>query len=288
MYIRTPEEFAAAVTVGTTTETLTLDFKGTIDHRLPKGTPDHVKQKAQQETCRDIAQFANTNGGCLLIGVEEGRDPVTGLKVAVGIASARKPDEMREWIEEAVKNYLVPATFRHSIDIIQVPSATMVCVNIPPSLHLVALWHSERKSQSEEKHSIEYLYRDSYGKKWMNPSEVERHIMNGSRATKIAFDAAWAQASVKEVYLVGGYWERGSGVKAFLPVRPNPSATVGAMNDQSFELRIRYQSSTKSLNLPFGLVEQVWVGSDRRMHLFLSVRVLHHSHDGAFTIERYD
>ena len=169
MYITTPEEFASAVTIGTTTETLTLDFKGTIDHRFPKGTPEQVKQKAQQETCRDIAQFANTSGGCLLIGVEEVRDPVTGLKVAADITSVAEPGEMKEWIEEAVKNYLVPATFRHPIDIVRVPGGTVVAVNVPPSLHLIALWHAERKSQFEEKHSIEYLYRDSHGKKMDEP-----------------------------------------------------------------------------------------------------------------------
>lgn len=287
MYIRTPQEFAAAVTIGVTAELLTLDFKETIDFKFPKGTSEKVKQEKQQETCRDIAQFANTDGGCLLVGVKESRDPVTELKVASAIRPVSEPDAMREWIEQAIRNYLVPATFAHSIDILRDPRGTVVAVNVPPSLHLVALWHSERKSQFEEKHSIEYLYRDSHGKKWMNPDEVERHLMNGSRATKLAFDAAWTRASVKEVYLVNGYWERGSGVKAFLPVRPNPSATVGSMNDEWFELRILYQSSTKSLNLPFGLVEQAWVGSDGRLHLFLSVRVLHSNHRG-FTLERYD
>jgi hypothetical protein len=53
MYIRTLEEFAAAVKTGITTESLTLDFKETIHFRLPKGSPDEVRQK----TCRDIAQF---------------------------------------------------------------------------------------------------------------------------------------------------------------------------------------------------------------------------------------
>ena len=285
MFITTPEEFANNVTIGSTTENLTLDFKTTVDHSLPKGTPDDVKQKAQQEICRDIAQFANTDGGCLLIGVEEDLDPVTGLKVAKAIRSVTKPDEMRQWIEEAVKNYLVPATLRHSIDIVQLPSGTVVAVNVPPSLHLVALWLSERKSGTE-KNRIEYLYRDNHGKKWMNPDGVERHIMNGSRATKLAFDNALTQASVKEVNLVGGYWERGSGIKAFNPVRPNPTATVGRVCDQWFELVTRNQSSTESLNLPFGLIDQVWVGSDGRIHLLLSLRILH-TFKG-FKVERYE
>src|SRR5437762_2632401 len=84
-------------------------------------------------------------------------------------------------------------------NILRDPRGTVVAVNVPPSLHLVALWHSERRSQFEEKNSIEYLYRDSHGKKWMNPDEVERHIMNGSRAAKLAFDQALDRAPTREV-----------------------------------------------------------------------------------------
>lgn len=203
MYIRTPEEFAAAVTIGTTTETLTLDFKGTIDHRFPKGTPDKVKQEVQQETCRDVAQFANTNGGCLLIGVAERLDPITNLKLADAIHAVTEPDAMRQWVEDAIRNYLVPATFSRDIAIVADPRGTVLAVNVPPSIHLITLWDSQR-------HTIECLRRTSHGKDWMNPDELERHIMNGSRATKLAFDAALTQASLsREVKLVGGFWERG-------------------------------------------------------------------------------
>ena len=37
---------------------------------------------------------------------------------------------------------------------------------------------------------IEYVRRTSHGKDWMNPDEVERHLMNGSRAAKLALLAA--------------------------------------------------------------------------------------------------
>jgi hypothetical protein len=56
---------------------------------------------------------------------------------------------------------------------------TIVAINVPPSLHLAALWHPDRKR------GIEYLYRTDHGKQWMNPDEVERHLMNGSRAMQI-------------------------------------------------------------------------------------------------------
>lgn len=276
MYIRTPEEFAAVVSIGITTELLTLDFKGTIDFKFPRGTSDEVKQKTQQETCRDIAQFANTDGGCLLVGVEESRDPVTGLKVASTIRPVSQPDEMIEWIEQAIKNYLVPATFSHKINIVRDPRGTLLAVNVAPSLHLVALWHSERTSQ-HEKHLIEYLYRDSHGKKWMNPDEVERHLMNGSRATKLAFDLARNHATKREVLLGGGYWR--------FPPNPGPRdqysrynpkgpATLGHVGEYWFQLEIPYGAGNASVNLPYGVVEHVWVDADGQLNLLLSTRVV--------------
>lgn len=280
VYIRTVEELDAGVKMGVTNEDLVLDFKTTIDNwDLPKAAKDYhkLKAKAEQETCRDIAQFANTNGGCLLIGVEERLDLATGLKVAVAINQVSEPDKMREWIEQAIANYLVPATFAHPIDILRDPRGIVVAVNVPPSLHLVALWHSERRSQFEEKHSIEYLYRDSHGKKWMNPDEVERHIMNGSRAAKLAFELAVSQATKHEVRVAGGYWgfpEDPRPNDKYSPWNVKGSVTIGRTNEHWFELIIPYGSATRCINLPYSVVEHVWVGSDEQLNLLLSVRVV--------------
>lgn len=170
VYIRTIEELDAVVKIEVTKENLVLEFKGKIDWGSKTNGYSHKrKAMAQQETCRDIAQFANTSGGSLLIGVKERLDPANGLKLAIGFERVINPDGMKAWIDEAIKNYLVPATFAHPIEILRGPKRTVVVVNVPPSIHLVALWHSEKKSQFEEKHSIEYLYRDSHGKKMDEP-----------------------------------------------------------------------------------------------------------------------
>jgi len=108
VYIRTVEDLDAVVKIGVTKENLVLEFKGEIDWDSKKKGYDHKrKATAQQETCRDIAQFANTSGGSLLIGVKERLDPANGLKLAIGFESVNKPDGMNAWIEEAIKNYLV-------------------------------------------------------------------------------------------------------------------------------------------------------------------------------------
>lgn len=272
-YIRTPEELDAAVSIGTTTESLVLDFKRAIhDWDVPRGTPDRDKRRdeAQRETCRDVAQFANTNGGCLLIGVAERLDPVTRLKVADAIQRVADPDAMTQWIEEAIRNYLVPGTFSHDITIIADPRGTVLAVNVPPSVHLIMLWDSQR-------HTIECLRRTSHGKDWMNPDELEAHIMNGSRAAKLAFDLAFATAPQKQVQIAGGCWQR--------PPSPSNGAqdqrlrsaqiVVGLVTDRWFELKFSIGENTLPLNLPYGVINEAWVGADECLNLLLDVRVVY-------------
>lgn len=270
-YIRNPAELDAAVTIGTTTEDIVLDFKRTINGwRVPKGTPAHVKAEAQKETCRDLAQFANTYGGCILIGVAERRDPATNLNVADGIQSVADPDAMTHWIEEAVRNYLVPATFSRDIAIVNHPSGTVLSVNVQPSIHLITLWDSQQ-------HTIECVRRTSYGKDWMNPDELERHIMNGSRATKLAFELALNHATKRDVLVGGGYWRFPPNPgRSDIYSRWNPKGptTLGHVGEYWFELEIPYGAGSATVNLPYGVVEHVWVDADGQLNLLLSTRVV--------------
>jgi len=83
-YVRSPTDFARVVTIGVTTESLVLEFKAEANFLDPEQS---------KESSRDIAQFANTDGGCLLIGVEETLDPTTNLKKATGIKNVASPDD---------------------------------------------------------------------------------------------------------------------------------------------------------------------------------------------------
>jgi hypothetical protein len=72
-FIRSSLEFRSVVQLGSTPESLVLEFKANINAwNAPAGK---VRTKAQKETCRDVAQFANTVGGCLLVGVNEWSAP---------------------------------------------------------------------------------------------------------------------------------------------------------------------------------------------------------------------
>ncbi|MBL6750555.1 MAG: hypothetical protein ISP90_08535 [Nevskia sp.] len=73
--IRTPDEFSSVVKIGATPETLFLEFKEKADGFSTR-TPAKEKRKGQIELVADIAQFANSEGGCILYGVSEVRCPL--------------------------------------------------------------------------------------------------------------------------------------------------------------------------------------------------------------------
>lgn len=227
-FIRSVSDFQSAVHLGSTPESPVLEFKETIDGWNPSAGDSHRQERskgAQKETCRDIAQFANTLGGCLLVGVRERLDPISGVKVADSIEPVKEVEPLRQWIEQAIINCLVPSTFTHDIVAISLPEGSILAVNVPANRYLVSLW-------DHDNHTVEYVRRTSHGKEWMNPDEMERHIMNGSRASKLALVAAKEQTKSNQVEIAGGLWRR-SGSKSNPANRWNPTGpiTFGQMEE---------------------------------------------------------
>jgi hypothetical protein len=200
--------------------------------------------------------------------VKEQRDPTHGVKVADSIAPIQEMEQLRQWIEQAIVNYLVPTTFTHDIVAIALPQGNILAVNVPASRHLVSLW-------DRANHTVEYVRRTSYGKDWMNPDEVERHLMDGSRAAKLALIAAKKQATSERVEIAGRLWQEYAGS----PGRPqqwNPPGpiTSGQMGEYWFELRMPHKQKTCSVTIPYGLIKEAWVDTSGTVTLLLAVRVI--------------
>jgi Divergent AAA domain. len=271
-FVRSRPDLAEVVKVGETAESLCLEFKSAIDGwRVPKGTPnrEELQYKCQKETCRDIAQFANAVGGCLLVGVQETPNAESKLILASGFAPVDDPQGLVQWIEQAIKKYLVPSTFRYYIDPIEIEGGRVISVSIPPSRYLVALWdHAD--------HTLQFVYRTSDGKKYMNPDETERHRMDGTRAAKIAFEQAKADASVPgEVEVASGYWLAHPHLNQ-PPTKwtPKSPAIIGSVRDSCFELHIPRNEGESVLTIPYGLVRETWVGARGRQILLLAARLV--------------
>jgi hypothetical protein len=275
--IRDAADFDHWIRLGETTESLALDFKEKIDGR--SAPDDAARKRAQQEVCRDIAQFANTHGGVLLVGVAERQDPKTGLKVADRITPVTDPDALREWIEQAVLNYLVPSTLTHEVAMVRSSGGVVVAVNVDASRRLVSVWDSASGT-------IECVRRTSHGKARMNPDEVERHMMNGSRAAQLALREAKKGATSEDVELAGGVWGF-TGV----PGGPVPRLTLkapirlGEVNDTSFQLRIPISSKIECVAVPFELMRAAWVTAENKIGIALSARLACSSASGGLVLD---
>jgi hypothetical protein len=265
-YVRTAADFAQTVTIGVTTETLVLEFKAEVNTENP------LKDKVQREFCRDVAQFANTDGGSLLIGVEEQIDPATNLKRAVGIRSVAKPDDLAKWVEQAIGNWLVPSTFSHEILPVQLTRDLVLAVNIFPSQHTVYLW-------DRDKHTIEVPRRTSYGKDWMNPGELEKHIMNASRAARIRIEEVVASSTNRLVELVGGMFGWGIVPGDAYRVEPDSPIQVGMLGPMAFEIRVPMNMKNIALQVPYEAVRAAWLGPGGHIMLMLDVRVVWNGKD---------
>jgi hypothetical protein len=263
-FFRTASDIDHAIKLGTTTESQFLDFKHSAGPEV-RG-PKVSKVDPQKEMCRDVTQFANHLGGCLLIGIREGEN-ANKVRVADGFLPIENPDVLRGWIEQALSKYCVPATFSHEINIIEHPQGPLLAVNVPPSRLPVVLW---------DQSAIEAVSRTSHGKKYLNPDDLERLRMHGSRAAKIAFDDAANKVTNDAVELVGGVLRLETNTGRWIAAQFSSRLTIGHRGESTFELRIplKGKASTPILNIPYGLLRECWVNASGELAVLLDVHVI--------------
>jgi hypothetical protein len=282
-----PADFERTIKFGETAESLHLEFKRTYRWRRPDPEADPVeaerwdKTEVALEAARDLAQFANTEGGVLVIGVAARPD---GCKVADHVEPVTEVDGLRGWLEDVVRNHLDPPTFSHPVAVVETGSGTVLAVNVEPSLHLVALWTKNGK------HGIEYLRRVDHHKEWMNPGEVERHLMNSSRAMSIRLKEVRSSAQLDQPVdlapcIYSSRLDPGAAHAYRAGIDPNqPVRLLGArpmwskLDDNQLELTIHGAGvdglGSPVVALPVGLVREAWLTADRRAGLCLSVRIV--------------
>jgi hypothetical protein len=261
-FVRSVQDFEKTVQIGQTPESRFLEFKQTVNCN---------RDGWMIELARDISQFANTDGGCLLIGIEETVEPTTRLGVATCIRPVADANHIRGWVEQAIANHLVPSTLSREVSFIELKEGTLVAVNVYPSRNTVFVWH-------RDKHTMECLHRTNHGKAWMNPDEMERHMMNGSRARRLAFESAREKAISKNtVEIVGGVWQRRNGNLHRID-QPDFVGDLTEEHDDCFELlgTVHASNPPERLNvaIPFDLVRSAWVDSGGKLCVLLDVRLM--------------
>jgi hypothetical protein len=266
-FFSTAADVDDAIQLGTTTESIYLDFKAAINGF---GSSRDEKETRQKELCRDVTQFANHLGGCLLVGFSESKNQ-DGLKVASEFQSVQEPDKLREWIENAITQYCTPHTFTHHIEVIPYRGGILLAINVPASRIPVILW-------DRQKHTMEAVGRNNHGKIYLNPSELENLRMNGSRAAKIAFDASLPTQSEKKVNLVPGLLQWNQSNQNWFPIaieNNHPHTGIYNITDYSFEIRVSSNSSAdyQSITIPYGLVQECWKDTGGQMWMLLQLDI---------------
>lgn len=179
--IRSNAELQRELKLGTTHEGMHLEFKtdsfGKISKIAKKSVRDEKKADLARETARDIIQFANSLGGTLLYGVEEGDDK-TAWKVATGVSGVESPDTFMQFLDHSVRPLIQPSSYSFTAEPLSwTDGSSVVAVDAPPLATGIGSiwWHNDR--------GIEFYHRTCHGKKAMHPSDVEAHLMDISRRT---------------------------------------------------------------------------------------------------------
>jgi hypothetical protein len=284
VFIHTASDFAATVSLGVTTESLHLEFKRDLDGW--KAPDAAVRRDRQKELARDIAQFCNSTGGCVLIGVEEKQRHEA--RVAARIFPLDDFDGRRQWVEQAVHNFLVPAAFRLEIARIVVGGGTIMALNIPPNERLVSVWDRQTGS-------TECFRRSNHGRQALHPTEVEAHLGDSRRAAQLALERVRTELpGVAQVELASGVWHarrHRTGDPLLTERVTDANVLLSTVGEHEFELCVRSGVNARTsvggemIRIPYGLVREVWATADRKVGLFLHVRVLHQH--GGLTLDPF-
>ncbi|MDY6387990.1 MAG: ATP-binding protein [Fibrobacter sp.] len=160
--IKNQDDFKSLIHIGETPEGIHWDYK------------QQFNDEKKNDVAIDLAAFANTLGGSLLIGVSEKN--IDGRKVANNLFNIADFERIKKSVYTSILDLISP-----HIDVqvvpIKIDDALIVAINVEPSVNLVSV--------SQEKNGPYYCfpYRTDFGNRFMAFDEVEKRMMdNKSRA----------------------------------------------------------------------------------------------------------
>ncbi|MCY1012400.1 ATP-binding protein [Nannocystis pusilla] len=259
----------ATVQMGVTLEDEYLEFKQKV--AIGSNLPEKTKIENRIELCRDVSQFANTDGGCLLIGVSETRSR-SGIAVAQEVVGVQDAENLRQQIEDTLNAFLVPSTFRRTVVPVDVPKRGVVlAVNVPASDRPVIVWNHRDGSMA-------CYRRSSRGKVAQNPSELEGLLMDKARAVRLRLQRLVTDSSTS-VTIHSGVWAEEQGLPSMAPMPEQVSVTllrdyrasISVIGESEFTITLCLSNGTTlAINIPYGFVEEVWLGESGAATLSLT------------------
>jgi hypothetical protein len=276
-FIDTVEDFERVIKPGTSIESDTLEFKEDVGGwRASKD----VRAKNMLEFARDVSQFANASGGCLVFGIEDGPTMPDCRRVAGAVRPLTECDAKVQWMAQAISAHLVPNTFSYRVACIQTSQGIVVAVNVPPHHDTVLVWNGNS-------HTMECVVRRISHKEYLNPNEMIAHMMNHGRAARVLLTRLYEECTThkqsSEVALASGLWVRGmiegdtilkfagTGAQQQPLVRCPERISLSKVFDHEFELCCEGSSR---VNIPYGLVKEAWRASDGKIGLLLGAKLV--------------
>lgn len=226
--IKNQDDFKSFIHIGETPESIHWDYK------------QQFNDEKKSDIAIDLAAFANTLGGTLLIGVSE--KSIDGRKVANTLFNIDDFERIKKSVYTSILDLISP-----HIDVQVVPikmdNVLIVAINVEPSVNLVSV--------SQEKNGPYYCfpYRTDFGNRFMAFDEVERRMVdNKTRAMYL---------KLKKHLPSGG--------KVIL--YPFPIGNYGAewsvewINGFEDEIRL-LQNRYRSFVIPVSFIDEVWKGKE--------------------------
>lgn len=234
---KTAQDFESLIRMGETPEGIHWDYKQMFNLK----EPDNI--------AIDLAAFANTYGGTLLIGVAEKK--INGLRVASGFVPNVDAEEIRKRIFTHILDLVSPKIDVQVVPIV-VSGNLIAAVNIEPSINLVGVCLDRDRRQ------YSFPYRTAYGNQFMIFEEVEKRMMDNK---------------TRAMYLK---------LKKFIPerskVRIYPTPKGNAQAEWTYEWIDKSENEFKlfcndnlSIGLPISTVDEIW---ENNHNLCLKLNVL--------------
>ena len=224
--IKKQQDFESLIHIGETPECIHWDYKQVFNPKEPA------------DIAVDLAAFANTCGGTLLIGVAEKKE--NGLKVASGFVPNIDVEEIKKHIFTNILDLISP---KIDVEVVQfdVSGNVVVAINVEPSVNLVSV------CLDKDQRSFCFPWRTEYGNQYMSFEEVEKRMMdNKTRAMYL---------KLKKFLPSGG--------KVIIypsPIRNNQCEWfVEWLDGMDDEVRLS-QNRLRSIVIPLSFIEEVWKG----------------------------
>lgn len=223
---KTSQDFESLIHMGETPEGIHWDYKQSLNPKEPA------------DIAIDLAAFANTYGGTLLIGIAEKKE--NGLKVASGFVPNVDTEEIKKQVFTHILDLISP---KIDIQIAQfnVSNNVVAAINVEPSVNLISV------RSKKDPHAYSFPCRTEYGNRCMSFEEVEKRMIENKTRT---------------MYLK---------LKKYFPLDEKVNIYPAPIANHKIEWRFEWiygseneirlsQPGYRSIVVPISFIEEVWNG----------------------------